>query len=618
MTFLRRLSLACGFQIIVAVCLIAQPYYVSTTGSDSNPGTIDSAFQTIPQAITVAVAGDTIYVRGGTYICTTRISIGSKSGVSNSKMCYLWAYPGERPLLDFSSITGTSSDGLSLSGSYWYIKGIDVKGAPHNGLKFSGGSNNIVEFCSFFENRNTGCQVANGASNNRIINCDSYYNYDAPGGGNADGFSPKLDVGTGNYFYGCRSWQNSDDGFDGYLRPSDNVTTTLENCWSFMNGYLKDGNPIVSGNGNGFKMGGGDNSNRDSLRHNMTLKNCLCFDNRVKGFDQNNNRGSMTLLNCTGYRNGDQNYKITGIIRSTSTVTVKNCAELGGKVSLASYTIQQTNSWINPPFATVTTTDFKSIDTTGVRGPRKANGDLPDITFMHLAAGSQLIDAGTNIGLPYNSNAPDLGAFESSDTSAPITIQLASFFAAHIGGTQFRLEWTTLSEINNYGFYVQRWGTADMLWSDLPNSFVAGHATTTQMYQYAFIDSNVAIGSWYYRLKQVEVGGVTHFTDAIHVNGQTKVEEYAARITSFQLSQNYPNPFNPSTVIRFSVAKAGFAKLLVINILGQQVATLFSGHAEPGTSYPIQFNAASLPSGVYFSVLESDRKQEVKKMLLMK
>jgi aconitase B len=55
-----------------------------------------------------------------------------------------------------------------------------------------------------------------------------------------------------------------------------------------------------------------------------------------------------------------------------------------------------------------------------------------------------------------------------------------------------------------------------------------------------------------------------------------------------------------------------------VNILGQKVATLFSGHAEPGTTNPIQFDASSLPSGVYFSILESNGKQEVKKMLLMK
>jgi hypothetical protein len=178
-----------------------------------------------------------------------------------------------------------------------------------------------------------------------------------------------------------------------------------------MNGHLKDGSEISSGNGNGFKMGGGDNSNGDSLRHNMVLKNCLSFDNRVKGFDQNNNRGSMTLLNCTAYRNGSYNYSIPGKRRVSATVTLENCIALGSTgVTLLNPDLLATNSWTSP--FNISTTDFVSLDTTGVRGPRKPDGSLPDITFMHLSAGSPLINAGTNVGLPFNGSAPDLGAFE--------------------------------------------------------------------------------------------------------------------------------------------------------------------------------------------------------------
>jgi hypothetical protein len=77
--------------------------------------------------------------------------------------------------------------------------------------------------------------------------------------------------------------------------------------------------------------------------------------------------------------------------------------------------VQSTNSWL-PPFS-VTNTDFVSVDTAGVTGPRKPDGSLPDILFMHLAAGSDLIDAGTDVGLPFNGSAPDLGAFESADVT---------------------------------------------------------------------------------------------------------------------------------------------------------------------------------------------------------
>ena len=394
--------------ILTMVCPIlssAKTYYVSPGGSDGAPGTIDQPFLTIGKEHSAVAAGDTILVRGGSYVVNTTIGI-SKNGTSTSGF-FLLAYPGERPTLDFSSMTVSSGNrGIQLSGSRWLIKGFDIKGAGDNGM-FISGSFNTVEFCAFFENGDTGLQLGNGASNNRIINCDSYFNAD-PAQGNADGFAPKLDVGTGNYFYGCRCWQNSDDGWDGYLRPSNDVTTTLEECWSFNNGYLKNGG-ASSGNGNGFKMGGGDNSNSDHLKHNMILKRCLAFDNRVKGFDQNNNVGSMTLHNCSAYRNG-LNYSISRALDSGKALIVVNCVSLGSYGSLGSFAVQQTNSWLSPLSAS--SVDFVSIDTAGMRSPRKPDGSLPDIPFMHLAPGSRLINAGTIIGLPYNGSAPDLGAFE--------------------------------------------------------------------------------------------------------------------------------------------------------------------------------------------------------------
>jgi hypothetical protein len=396
----------------IAVSFASQ-IFVSTTGNDSNSGTIDNPFLTIPKAISVAVAGDTIYIRNGTYPSSTKISIGSKSGASSSNMCNLWAYPGERPILDFSSMVVNSSNrGVSISGSYWYVKGFDIYKAGDNGMYISG-SNNIIEFCRFYENNDTGLQLDNGASNNQILNCDSYFNADLLQG-NADGFSPKLNVGTGNYFYGCRAWQNSDDGWDGLLQsPNTNVSTTIENCWSFQNGYLKSG-ALSSGNGNGFKMGG------NYLEHNATLKNCLTFDNKSKGFDQNHDLGSMTLYNCTSYRNTGNNYSIYEALDTGKTLTLMNCMEFGNKRNIGAFAVLITDSWMSPPFAvTPSAADFMSLDTTGVRGPRKSDGSLPDINFMHLAPGSQFIDAGTNVGLPFNGLAPDLGAFE---TAGPVHV----------------------------------------------------------------------------------------------------------------------------------------------------------------------------------------------------
>lgn len=414
-----RMSLTARSLFILFMFLLAAAHsdakslYVAKNGVDTNTGTIDSPFLTIGKGINSMVAGDTLFIRGGVYALSTTISI-SKSGTAGAKY-YIVAFPGERPVLDFS--TQTSSDGLKLNGQYWHVYGLEIRNSAHNGIAVNG-SNNTVEFCSIHDNRNTGLQLGNGASNNKIINCDSFFNYDTPSGGNADGFAPKLDVGTGNYFYGCRAWQNSDDGWDGYMRPADNVFTTIENCWAFMNGYLRDNTQIATGNGNGFKMGGGDTTNKDSLRHNATLIRCLAFDNRVKGFDQNNNRGTMIILHGTSYRNGAENYKVSSFIRVSESLVVKNSLELGNKVSLATFARQTTNSWTIP--IAVSAADFVSLDTTGIRGPRKADGSLPDVSFMRLAAGSPLINAGTNIGMAFSGSAPDLGAFETDGpASAP-------------------------------------------------------------------------------------------------------------------------------------------------------------------------------------------------------
>jgi hypothetical protein len=258
-------------------------------------------------------------------------------------------------------------------------------------------------------------------------------------------------------------------------------------------------------------------SNGDSLRHNMTLINCLSFNNLVKGFDQNNNRGTMTLINCTGYANGTYNFSIAGIMRIGETLTVKNCISLassGESFSFAQNPIITTNSW-QDPFNGATEADFISIDTTGVRGPRKPDGSLPDISFMHLKPGSEFINTGINVGLPFNGSAPDLGCFET-----PLGIV-----------------------------------------------------------------------------------GVA--------------EEEGIKITGFHLNQNYPNPFNPATTIKYQTTSSGLITLKVYDVLGREVAILANEHKPAGT-YSAIWNAERMPSGIYFSRLEWNGHQQIKKMVLVK
>lgn len=380
--------------------------FAAPDGRPDGTGTLDAP-TTLANAVSRVEAGGTIYLRGGTYALNSTIAL-NKNGRNDAKI-NLRAHPHDtsRPKLDFSAMTENSSNrGLVLAGDHWHLYGIDVFKAGDNCL-FVSGSHNVIEFSTFSECADTGLQLGNGAADNLILNCDSYYNADSSLE-NADGFAAKLDVGTGNRFVGCRAWNNLDDGWDGYLRPVDNVTTTHENCWAIDNGKLKDGS-VGAGDGNGFKTGGSDNKD---LRHNATYERCIAAGNVHDGFDHNSNRGRVTLLNCAAHGNvSNINFGTSNIAAS---LTVKNTISLGSLGGLnATSTDIASNSWQNGRAAT--DADFVSVDTNLLKGPRKPDGSLPDVDYLRLVPASDLRNAGTNVGVPFEGSAPDIGPFESAE-----------------------------------------------------------------------------------------------------------------------------------------------------------------------------------------------------------
>jgi hypothetical protein len=96
------------------------------------------------------------------------------------------------------------------------------------------------------------------------------------------------------------------------------------------------------------------------------------------------------------------------------------------------------------------------------------------------------------------------------------------------------------------------------------------------------------------------------------------IKDIAPAPRVFKLFNNYPNPFNPSTQIRFSVPKDGFTTLKVMNILGQEVETLFEGTARAGNLLEVTFDAKRLSSGIYFARLQQGDKISLQKMNLIK
>jgi hypothetical protein len=201
---------------------------------------------------------------------------------------------------------------------------------------------------------------------------------------------------------------------------------------------------------------------------------------------------------------------------------------------------------------------------------------------------------------------------------APLPITLAYFRAAfNPSANGVCINWRTLTEVDNYGFYIERRAPEQEVYESC--SFVPSKGNGIVPHEYAFTDATVSSGNWYYRLRQVDLTGEETTTDPVLVDVRmlTAVGEGNAP-AEFALKQNYPNPFNPETEIRFTVGASGAARLTVYDALGREVSTLFDGAADPGRLYSVQFGGRGLASGSYFYGLEADGRVEMKRMLLMK
>ena len=185
----------------------------------------------------------------------------------------------------------------------------------------------------------------------------------------------------------------------------------FENCWSFWNGYIPD-TFSEAGNGLGFKLGGKTApATTDILRY---LYNSISFQNRTAGFDAQPDGSdlyfSTLYYNCSAYANGHYGFVCDWYSEAD---ILKNCTSFlnGTKDFLYnSSTIFSNNSWNSG--ISITNADFISINTAGVDGVRETDGSLPKLDFLHLAAGSDLIDAGIDVGLPFYGTAPDIGYSE--------------------------------------------------------------------------------------------------------------------------------------------------------------------------------------------------------------
>ena len=369
----------------------------------------------VEDAQTLAVAGDTVWIRGGTYTFATTATVGvnfDKSGSPNNPIRY-FAYRNEIPVFDLSNGTPNGRvTGLNVQCDWIQLRGLEVRGVQQYqsgqdswGVRIRG-SNNLLERLDVHHNEAPGIFITSGG-NNRVVNCDSHHNYDVlESGGSGDGFGCHSTTG-GNVFTGCRAYANSDDGYD-FIRAAG--VCTVEKSWAFNNGYVPD-TKTTAGNGAGFKAGGFGKPARNVPdpvpRH--VVRQCIAFGNRVQGFYANHHPGGLDLYNNLAFRNGVDYDMLTD---TTSSHEIHNNIAMTPGTAIKNFTggSDTFNSWNLP--VTVSSADFLSVAESEALAPRQADGSLPNVNFMRLAPRSDLIDKGANVGLPFNGSAPDLGPFE--------------------------------------------------------------------------------------------------------------------------------------------------------------------------------------------------------------
>jgi hypothetical protein len=282
----------------------------ATTTAASGDITVSNATQ-LSAAILSISAGKTIWLNDGTYSFSAPLIIAESNSGSSGSMKKISAVNKGKAILDFSGETVSDSNrGVILAGSYWNFYGVVIQKAGDNGMLVAG-HYNTIDYCTFYQNSDTGCQISRYNTsyttidkwphNNTVSNCESYDNYDAANGGeNADGFAAKLTCGNGNKFTSCYSHGNSDDGWDLYTKTETGAigVITFTSCTAEKNGYLyRTGKSTSNGDGNGFKLG----DDAASVAHILT--NCIANNNLGYGYTGNGNPAVFKVTNCTGTGN---------------------------------------------------------------------------------------------------------------------------------------------------------------------------------------------------------------------------------------------------------------------------------------------------------------------------
>jgi hypothetical protein len=208
-------------------------------------------------------------------------------------------------------------------------------------------------------------------------------------------------------------------------------------------------------------------------------------------------------------------------------------------------------------------------------------------------------------GISYGVFNAATGNYTATYSSTALPITLLSFTVTKQGTNDALLKWTTSMEQNNKGFEIQR-STNASGWTVIGFVHGAGNSQTNRDYQY--IDDDLANGTYYYRLRQVDYDGKSDFSKIASVN--------ITGALSLELLQNRPNPFTGNTTIEMIIPQSCRVQLTLYDQMGRLVEQLMDELKNPG-KYQVEVNKNGLSSGTYYYKLNAMDKSLVRKMTIL-
>jgi predicted outer membrane repeat protein len=576
-------------------------YYVSSTGNNSDGFSWANAFTSFQSALNAAVSGCEIWVAKGTYKPSSAYDLTDTERYYHFRMINgVEIYGGFAGTETATSQRTDYGDGgvneTILSGDIGTVD--DNSDNCYHVFYHPDGTNlnNTAILDGFTITKgygdgtipyNWGSGMYNYGSSQKIVNCTFTDNFSSNSGGavaNNESSSPEL--------YNCVFINNESTTYGGAFYNKTLSSPTIVNC-TFTNNNSNYGGAIAN------------NATNATYACTPTIINSIFWGNTASsGNEIYNNNSTPAISYCD----------IEGSGGSSSWD-----ANLG--------TNDGNNIDSDPLFYDAGNVDYRITQSSPCveAGDDNANSETTDIR----GGGRKLLSTDyTQVG------TIDMGAYEhntNTDPASPTPVELVSFYYEIVEGTSTNstailLKWETATEINNYGFEIEKSVASSQIsekeWKVL--SFTEGHGNSNSPKYYEYLDETPIVDSVEYRLKQIDTDGAfTYYAQTLTVSefGVTGVENVIPK--EFSLSQNYPNPFNPSTTIKYGLKTDSNVRLTIYNIIGQEVATLVNQKQQAG-NYSVNFDASNLASGAYIYRISATSTGSVtdfvsvKKLLIMK